>query len=240
MIRWIKLLLITFMLIMVLLLSINCMPSQKHMAKSNSEITLELTKSIVDQMFPGSKYSIENGIIYFSSQIEANYQTLYLAELKFGNFVENENEYFAVLRAPDNATCHAGGFNYLIGAVFDAKTNKIKSRNKDFISDEGEISVLNGKSRDYVLFLGSSTFQGYISPTGGAFYTSNGEWKQIWPESNEFWNDRYAVFGSNRLVLYKMVFENVNYETSGPPYHYEPEYELFWDSEAETFREPLR
>lgn len=202
--------------------------------------TEQLTKSIVNQMFPESKYSIKDGIINFNTPIAATYQTLYLEQIKFGKFVEDRNEYFAVLRAPDNVTAHAGGFYYTIGAVFDAETNKIVSKSKDFTSDEGELNILKGHNRDLILFLGSSTFQGYMSPMGGIFEASNDDWGQMWPEGIDFWKDRYAVFGNDRIVLYKKVIESVGSEANAPQYHFEPEKELFWDFETETFREPLR
>jgi hypothetical protein len=216
------------------------MYSPEKTMQGNSAVTLEQTKSIVDQMFPGSTYSIQNGMIDFSEPIAANYQTLYLEQIRFGRFVENKNEYVAILRAPENVTVHAGGFYYTICAVFDAETNKIKSQNKDFTADEGEISILKGRNRDFVLLLGSTTYQGYTTPLGGIYDASKGYWEQTWPDDNDFWNERYAVFGNNRLILYKKIFEQVNYETSGPLYHFEPEKELIWDSREETFREPLR
>jgi hypothetical protein len=190
-------------------------------------------------MFPGSKYSIQDDVIYFSTQIPANYQTLFIEQIRYGSFMD-DREYLVILRAPDNVTVHAGGLYYTIGAIFDAKTNKIESKLKDFVADEGEISILNGNNRDLILFLGSSTFQGYTTPVGSIYDASKGDWEQTWPEEPSFWNEAYAVFGNNRLILYKKVLEPVNGGTSAPLYHFEPEKELFWDSEAETFREPLR
>lgn len=238
--RGLKILLITFVLLIVLLSATNYLAITNRAILGKSNISIELTKSIVDQMFPGSKYTVKDEMIYFNEPIKANYQTLYLEQIRYGRFVEDKNEYFAVLRAPDNVLAHAGGLYYTIGAVFAAETNKIKCQNKDFMADEGEISILKGKSRDFVLFLGSSTYQGYTTPVGGIYDCSKGYWEQNWPKSNDFWNDRYAVFGSDRLILYKKIFEQVNYETSGPLYHYEPERELIWDSRLEIFREPLR
>lgn len=200
----------------------------------------QLTKSIVDQIFPGSKYSINDGMINFNTTIAANYQTLYIEQIRYGKFVGDKNEYFAILRAPEDVLVHAGGLYYTIGAVFDAETNKMVSKPKEFVSDEGEVSILKGNSRDLILFLGSSTYQGYISSLGGIFDPSNGNWVQTWPEGTDFWNERYAVFGNDRLVLYKKVIDASASESSAPLYHFEPEKELIWDSQAETFREPLR
>jgi hypothetical protein len=233
-----RLVIVLFVVILLVigLFIANFVPVSRVTTQDVTMNTEQLTKSIVDQMFPGSKYTIDNGMINFSTPIAANYQTLVLEQIRFGRFVEDKNEYLAILRAPDNVTVHAGGFYYRIGAVFDAETNKRKSQNKDFTADEGEISILKGNRKDYVLFLGSTTYQGYISPTGGAFDASDGVWVQTWPESNDYWEHRYAVFGNDRLILYKKVIDPVEYETTIPPFHFEPEKELIWDSQTEMFR----
>lgn len=199
---------------------------------------IDLTKDIVDQIFPGSEYKIEDGMIYFSSQIEANYQTLYLEQMRFGKFVDSNDEYLAVLRAPEEVTVHAGGFYYAVAAVFDGKTNKIKGPIQHFINDEGEISVLDGKQHDYILYLGSTTYQGWTEAQGMLYDLSGGQWEKAWPIKDDMWKDRYGVFGNNRLVLYKRVIEQHNQESAIPPNHFELDTELIWDSNAETFREP--
>ena len=232
---------VVFLLVIGLFIA-NFVPITREISQvpETTNNTEQLTKSIVDQMFPGSKYTIKEGRINFSTTIESHYQTLYLEKIRFGKFVEDRNEYFAVLRAPEDVLVHAGGLYYTIGAVFDAKTNKMVSKTKEFVSDEGEISILKGNNRDLILFLGSSTYQGYISPIGGIFDPSKGYWEEIWPEGTGFWNERYAVYGNDKLVLYKKVTDVTASESSAPLYHFEPEKELIWDSQAETFREPLR
>jgi hypothetical protein len=237
--RFMRRLVIVIFVVILLIIGLfiaNFIPVSRVTTQDVTMSTEQLTKSIVDQMFPQSKYTIENGMIHFSTPIAANYQTLVLEQIIFGRFVEDKNEYFAILKAPDNVTVHAGGFYYRIGAVFDAETNKRKSQTKDFTADEGEISILKGKSKDYVLFLGSTTYQGYTSPTGGIYDARGGNWIQTWPESSDFWEHRYAVFGNDRLILYKKVLDSVEYETTIPPFHFEPEKELIWDSQAEMFR----
>jgi hypothetical protein len=207
-------------------------------SKSSPVNSEELTRSIVDQVFPGSRYTLKDGMINFSSQIQANYQTLYLEQLSLGKFINNEDEYLAVLRAPENVTVHAGGFYYAVCAVFDGKTNTIKSPVQHFINDEGEISILNGKNQNYVLFIGSTTYQGWKEAQGMLYDLSSGQWEKAWPTQNDFWKDRYGIFGNNRLALYKRVIEPHNQESAVPPNHFELDTELIWDRNADTFRTP--
>lgn len=203
------------------------------------EISSEaITKSIVDQIFPDSKYTIKDGRINFDSQIQANYQTLYLEQVRFGKFIDNNDEYLAVLRAPDDVTVHAGGLYYAVGAIFDGKTNAMKSPVHHFINDEGEISILNGKNQNYILFIGSTTYQGWREAQGMLYDLSKGQWEKAWPIQGDFWKDRYGVFGNNRLALYKRVIEPHNQESAVPPNHYELDTELIWDQNADTFRMP--
>lgn len=203
-------------------------------AEANS---FELTKSIVDQIFPGSKYTIENGRINFTSQVDV-YKTLYLEQLSFGKFIDSSDEYLAILRAPDDVTVHAGGFYFSIGAVFDSKTNKIKSPVQRFVNDEGEISILKGKDHDYIFYLGSTMYQGWAEAQGMLYDLGSGQWEKAWPLQSDFWKDKSGVFGNNRLVLYKRVIEPHNQEAAIPPNHFELDSELIWDQNAETFREP--
>lgn len=206
--------------------------------QSKSMSTEELTKSIVDQIFPESKYTIKDGMINFTSQIQANYQTLYLDQLRFGRFIDNNDEYLAILRAPSEVTVHAGGFYYAVGAVFDSKTNAIKSSVQQFINDEGQISVLSGKKQSYVLFIGSTTYQGWKESQGALYDISGGQWEKAWPLQGDFWKDKYGVYGNGRLVLYKRVIEPHNQESAVPPNHFELDNELIWDQNSDVFRSP--
>ncbi len=226
--------LILSMVIMSLLQG-GCTPG---VAKPQSLGRDELAAKIAGQMYPGSTYSVKEGTIYFATQIDANYQTMYLEQIVYGKFIENHNEYLAVLRAPEEVLVHAGGFYYAVAAVFDAQTNTMKSQLQTFKADEGELSIAEGKDRDYIIFMGSDIFQGWMMPVGGVYDARKGYWEKIWPAKDSFWNDRYGVFGNNRLVLYKRVEEPHSYETTLPPAHFEPEQELIWDRGISGFREP--
>lgn len=230
---------ITGMLILsMLIISILQGGCTAEVGKPQSLSRDELAEKLAGQIYPGSTYSVKDGSIYFATQIDANYQTLYLEQIVYGKFIENHNEYLAVLRAPQEVLLHAGGFYYAVAAVFDAQTNIMKSQLQTFKADEGELSIAEGKDRDYIIFMGSQTYQGWMMPLGGVYDAGKGYWEKIWPAKDSFWNDQYGVFGNNRLVLYQRVEEPHTYETTLPPSHFEPEGELIWDPNIAAFREP--
>jgi hypothetical protein len=221
---------IRILVILIAVIPVCCLVNTKPFALNQ--------KSLLRQMF-SEKIFIKQSTIY-----NAGYRdSYYIENIIPGSFVEKySDEFFVIVRRPSEELSHTQGFYNAYAAVFN-KSGKIISSVKLFWADEGQFYIYRSTGRDYILFLGNSTHQGWTEWRGD-LWTYNNCWKSVWPdvktqdEYYAFWENTSAEAQRNGLRMYskkikpdsKKIIPDCNWEFS---------YYLNWNKESAVFiRQP--
>lgn len=190
---------------------------------------------LFEQIFPGEELTyLSNNKV--SLKVNDYYsKKYYIEKIIFGNFIEKTDGFLVIIRRHKGELSHAEGFYNAYLAVFDNNNKKI-TPTKRFRADEGDIRVYKGKTKDYIFFAGSTTYQGWTGWSGGLYEFADGEWQQVWPNDEEFWEHRSVSLGLDRIIINK---REILGDTLGviPKYKFVYDYELFWDADKSRFAE---
>lgn len=153
-----------------------------------------------------------------------------------GNFTDSgKNELlviFKLLQMP-----HAGGLDCSVAAVFDKETLQLLAQ-KTFPADICRFEVLkDNKGRGYLLFGGTTTYQGHSSHTLQLFKPDS-DWKQLLTQNG----DAYADTGNYNFELLPGGMVNVSAavysdDGSGGEPEWRIGYMLRWDPETATLKD---
>jgi hypothetical protein len=155
----------------------------------------------------------------------------YIDRIEKGIFIEGIGEKSLIIARRDGVA-HADGFYHAYVAVFDEQQMKLLSPVKHFMADEGKVSIFKGKNTPYVLFAGSTTYQGHSDFSGG-LWKFDKEWKQVWPEEEDFWNNNSILVGEDSISVLKM--KKVTDPHSLTDFELEFSHKLIWNAEKEVF-----
>ena len=184
---------------------------------------------MLEAVFPGSSFRPLAGGEY--ADAEGN---VFRAQTLKGSFTSaGAREILLIALASPSQASHSQGMYRAKAAVFDMRGRAPVSSVMSFTADEGRFDLFFGKNLDYILFVGSSTFQGLTGWTGG-LWRAGWEWTRVWPEDMGFWKDAAVELDQGVLrVLTKKLVQKPG--EAAPIYTYEPAYILKWDPEAEAF-----
>lgn len=155
----------------------------------------------------------------------------YIDRIEKGNFIKGMGEKSLLIVRRDGVA-HADGFYHAYIAVFDESQMKLLSPVKHFFADEGKISLFKGKSTSYVLFTGSQTYQGRTDFSGG-LWKAEKEWKQVWPEEEDFWYNNSVLVGDDSITVLKK--KKVTDPYSLTDFELEFSHKLIWNAQKEAF-----
>jgi hypothetical protein len=155
----------------------------------------------------------------------------FVDRIEKGTFIKGMGEK-SLLIARRDGVAHADGFYHAYIAVFDESQMKLLSPVKHFFADEGKVSLFKGKDTSHVLFTGSVTYQGRTSFSGG-LWRFDKEWKQVWPENEDFWNDNSILVGDDSISILKP--KRVTDPNSSIYVKWEFSHKLIWNVQKEAF-----
>lgn len=158
---------------------------------------------------------------------------LTLYSVTYGSFTENgASELLALFKVKD--VPHAGGLDRTVAAIYDADTYKVKNQ-KTLIADSVSIELLaDAGQRNYVLFIGSVTYQGYSSCSIELFQVEKDKWisKALSPET--FAGNNAYSFSNGALQVFELSYSDTPVHN-----HYNYKYTLFWDAAEAAFKREL-
>jgi hypothetical protein len=129
-------------------------------------------------------------------------------------------------------TPHAGGLDCSVAAVYDQSTFELISQ-KTFPSDECNFRILtDNKNRGYLLFSGSSTYQGYTSYKL-ELWKMGKELELLYPDNLANADDRkYEIRDEETIAVAYSIMSNKEGSTL---FEWVPEYNLVWNKETCIF-----
>lgn len=212
---------------------LNWGPSHNNGADNPYDLSFE---NIIKEMFPDKEYEIseENRIRVYEENKEY-YSDYSIEKIIYESFIEkNTNEYLVILRKLN--TGHQEGLYKVILGVFDYNTNMLKSSVKEISSDQGDFGFFRSSDKTYVMFVGSTTYNGWEEYYGDLYDITSTQWKTIFPTEENFWESKKAIIGKDRLIMYKR--EIINKDTGGtiPDYKFMYYEEMIWDKNNITFK----
>lgn len=127
---------------------------------------------------------------------------------------------------------HAAGLDFSVAAIYERKTLKLISQ-KSFANDECKFDVLrNVALKAYLIYSGTTTYQGYSTGTLQLFNLSN-NWEEILPQENSiYYNSKYKfeLFNGGVCIL-SPEFSNLGVV------EYKKKYLLKWDGNTSTLND---
>lgn len=197
----------------------------------STEVVKDKADSMMSAMFTGQRFWLKDDL-YVEEISKMSY---YIEGIVKGSFVNpSHEEYMIVVRRPVNEPSHAEGFYQAYVAVFDEATHRRISETHVFVADEGYITLFSTKEMDYVFFAGGTTYQGWTTWNGG-LWKAGPEWKRLWPDKDEYWQDRYPKADSEGLTIMERKVTPEAFEQTIPDYEWEYSYALKWDAEKGGF-----
>ena len=184
---------------------------------------------MLEALFPGSAFELTASGEYADAQGD-----VFVAQTFKGSFTSaGAREILLVAVASPSQASHAQGMYRAKAAVFDMRGRAPVSAVVSFVADEGRLHLFSGRNVEYVLFVGSTTFQGLTEWTGGLFRAGR-EWVRVWPEDPSFWENAVVEVGEGAIQVFSRT-SGAKPSLEGTTRAYELSYTLKWDADAETF-----
>lgn len=156
----------------------------------------------------------------------------FIDRIEKGTFIKGMGEK-SLLIARRDGLAHADGLYHAYIAVFDESQMKLLSPVKHFFADEGNLSLFKGEETSYVLFTGSVTYQGRTDFSGGLWRFEK-EWKQVWPEEEDFWYNNSVLVDDDSIIVLKP--KKVTDPHSSIDFKWEFSHKLIWNEQKEAFK----
>ena len=151
-----------------------------------------------------------------------------------GNFTgSGENELLVIFKLSN--VPHAGGLDCSVAAVYDRATLGLIAQ-RTFPADECRFEVVrDSEGRGYLLFCGTTTYQGSSEHTLQLFKPGE-DWEQVPPGSGVFPNNNqfyYTLLSDGMVSVSRAVFKT---DGSGEGPEWKREYLLRWDPETASLK----
>lgn len=203
-----------FIIVFAVVTFVGCIQKQRESENLAGRLIAEVDRSLDDYLEAMKNKTLD--------------QLLKLHSIEYGAYTEVGAEemmvQFKVMDVP-----HAAGLDRTVVLICDAKTLEAKHQ-KTFMADRVTIHLLNDLDlRNEILYIGSTTYQGFTAYGIERFDLSKGDWVAVTISDVVFGERDAFFFADGVLQVFELTYED-----------YEPVYSLkttlFWDSTKRVFR----
>ncbi|WP_202707185.1 hypothetical protein [Sporosalibacterium faouarense] len=238
--------LIIVLLCFFIILLINWAPSSSTLDNNIDKVKVDEEKvhsinhnKVFQEMFPNSQYpygefeAIDNNIIRMYRDDKNHYDDFSIENIIYDKFIESKNEYLVIIRKLN--TSHQEGLYKVFMGIFDLETNTLISPVHDISSDQGDFGFFKGKEKTYIMFVGSTTYNGWEEYYGDLYDVTRNDWKNVLPKDNKFWENKRALISKDGLIIYKREIVGRDNGAVIPDYRFVYDYEMIWDELKSNF-----